>query len=319
MMGWIAEVANADKTGFWVNILAGIPYLFFDLLIITMLLPVTVRWWDERSWRATRLQAINHVLSRYVPPRFNQRQGRFIHELSDNAIPPDERLAMVHAFLQEYAVTMQNHAAIMDVEIQSALPVLNPEMTQDLLQFHYRFKEEFTEIIPREFISGDPLVPHPNLLVGFGSALATWDWFSYRITTLSGEAAQLWVKYAPTESEVYGRASFRRDIFWTDINMLYGIVKAMEPTKDELRIFGPNAVAEQRQLITDRWEARMASIRVRPYVYRSMVNNVLWPGDVSVGGAHLNLHYFHLSWRARLRRLWSSARSVEDDHSSYEP
>lgn len=142
MMNWIAKVANGDPTGFWINVLAGIPYFFFDIIIITMLLPITLQWWEERRWRTTRKKAINYLIRTYwTSYQLSGRTYKLAMSLADTPFTDEfftsERQAEIELLIKEW----KELSAKLELELQTALSILGPEISQELLDFHYAWRE----------------------------------------------------------------------------------------------------------------------------------------------------------------------------------
>jgi hypothetical protein len=138
-MGWIFALPWEHRDEFWVNILAGIPYLFFDLVIITMLLPVTIQWWEERRWRDTRVAAMNRVLEAYR--LFTIRFTDPIRSLAEKMAADPDRAAGWDKELLELADELEHRHLLAqgntERELQTALSVLGPVYSKVILDFHY--------------------------------------------------------------------------------------------------------------------------------------------------------------------------------------
>lgn len=120
-MGWIWPLLHQKSDDFWINVFAGAPFLVFDVLIITFFLPMAIQWRDAQRWRETRLIAINHVLDCYED----------IDSLLNELLAQDCPVSM------DLLKTLRSHLDRMETAVQTALPVLNPDMSRDLLKLHY--------------------------------------------------------------------------------------------------------------------------------------------------------------------------------------
>lgn len=121
-MGWIWPLITHNQDDFWLNILAGLPFLLFDVLIIVLLLPAALRVSDEFNWRGTRQVAARHLLTRY--------------EAFDRTFDDKPMLAN-GLFMLGATKTL---ADSMDQELQTVLPVMGPRMSQDFLMYHLSVK-----------------------------------------------------------------------------------------------------------------------------------------------------------------------------------
>lgn len=135
-MAWIADLISEGRNDLLLNIVAGVPFLIFDLVIITTLLPTAIRWWDERQWRATRSTAINHLLHRYADVDDSLR--RFVEaDRQRKSSNLSQFGSVTHDLIMK---ELDDHAIAMDGELQTALPVLGPEYSKDVLILHYEWK-----------------------------------------------------------------------------------------------------------------------------------------------------------------------------------
>ncbi len=140
----IYEFIQSNHDDFWLNVLAGIPFLLFDIAIITLLLPITLRWWDERAWRETRLIAIQRLLSVYGDPLPRERNEgadtdplQVLANLSDgshNLWARDCLLTMVRK--------LDAYSSRIDMELQSALHIFDAPLAKDILTLHYLVKAQ---------------------------------------------------------------------------------------------------------------------------------------------------------------------------------
>lgn len=136
-MAWIAELISEGRNDLLLNIVASVPFLIFDLVIITTLLPTAIRWWDERQWRATRNTAINHLLHRYADVDDNLR--RLVE--ADRRRKRNESSQFEIVTHELIIKALDDHATAMDGELQTALPILGPEYSKDVLGLHYEWKQ----------------------------------------------------------------------------------------------------------------------------------------------------------------------------------
>lgn len=132
-MSWMWDLIVDKQPDFWLNIFAGIPFLIFDVIIITVLLPSTIQWWDERRWRETRLTAMAHVLSRYNDVSSDLSKLGGLQALGTEFLP-------FNFSQSDVMKPLAAHAEAMDLELQTALPIMGPEMSQDVLALHYKWK-----------------------------------------------------------------------------------------------------------------------------------------------------------------------------------
>jgi len=135
---WFLSLPFEHPSDFWLNVLAGLPFLVFDVIIITLLLPRTIEWWQERSWQRTRLTAISHVLKSYSDllllkdfPRVSEVVG---------AGGKVEATSAIRAHLRQFVDRLQQGNRDLENELQAALPILGPHLTEELLTFHYAWK-----------------------------------------------------------------------------------------------------------------------------------------------------------------------------------
>jgi|GEM_PF-4152685 len=135
MFDWVPALISSKQDDFWLNVLAGIPFLAFEVVIITLFLPFVLQWSDERRWRGTRLVALKHVLDRY------EDIDESVSELLDVEGPEHSQVHMA----------LKAHLARMDTALQTALPVLSPEMSHDILKFHYRWSAFVDRFKSEEF------------------------------------------------------------------------------------------------------------------------------------------------------------------------
>lgn len=141
MASWLFELWRTHQSDFWLNVLAGLPFALFDIIIITMLLPVTLRWWDERAWRRTRLNAIARLLQSYRYPLAGFKPLPAIDQYVDMAgVATIDRDRNARYYASHLSEILHGYLARADMEIQTALPILSPKMTQDILDFHYALK-----------------------------------------------------------------------------------------------------------------------------------------------------------------------------------
>lgn len=142
-MAWVAALISEREADFWLNLIAGVPLLFAEILLIALVLPIAIQFWEEKRWRGTRLKAMSHVLGEYqlVNYYIGQAKAKAYHAQT----PP--RLNSINEVLHE-------HMAHMDLELQTSLPVLGPDISRDLLELHYAWKG---------FVSNFPLFPVPNI------------------------------------------------------------------------------------------------------------------------------------------------------------
>lgn len=131
-MGWIFALPWADPEGFWLNVLAGVPFLVLDVVIITMLLPVTIQWWEERRWRETRLLAVRNVLNVFSDV------SMVMDDIADGPVKS-------HTYVQLHKAMDALNETIND-EIQTVLPVLSPDMARDVLGLRHQWKGLLTTV-----------------------------------------------------------------------------------------------------------------------------------------------------------------------------
>lgn len=144
MLGYAVDLIQAHQDDFWLNILAGVPFLFFDVIIITLLLPITLRWWDERAWRDTRLTAIQRLLEVYgnpLPRKRNEGASTDPLQVLDRQTDRSHESWAVEC-LAALSRKLTDYTARIDAELQSALPILDAPLTKEVLGLHYRVKQQ---------------------------------------------------------------------------------------------------------------------------------------------------------------------------------
>lgn len=152
-MAWIASIDAGDPTGFWVNVLAGVPFLFFDLVIITMLLPITIQWWDELHWEKTRLTAINHLLDRYYDEGNAALKALLQYEVISSR--PAEKPLTIASVRRNTEQLFDDRLRHMELEIQTALPILGSRLSEEILVFHYGWRTIMHHAKKGVFTSGE--------------------------------------------------------------------------------------------------------------------------------------------------------------------
>lgn len=148
-MFWFLGLPFEKPEDFWLNVLAGVPFLLFDIVIITLLLPRTIEWLNARRWDRTRRRVLGHVLKAYrdsLVLRDFQAMGRRTQGMSAPQIRD-----FVHQQARNFIAYAQATARAMETEIQTALPILDPERSMAILDFHYKWKTYMlgTELVVR--------------------------------------------------------------------------------------------------------------------------------------------------------------------------
>jgi len=126
---WTLLKNNQDD--FWVNVLAGIPFLVIDLLLLTLLLPWIIDLWDQRRWKRTRTIAVSRILTEYLE---GPRIGGRIHSCAERvATIDDDGFQADVTYLQN---TAQDFGLRIEMSVQTVIPILGPREVQRVLDFH---------------------------------------------------------------------------------------------------------------------------------------------------------------------------------------
>lgn len=138
-MSWLWPLIASKQDDFILNVLAGVPFLIIDLVILTLLLPNAIRWWEELDWVGSRRAAMTHILDRYADAHWKMTLV-VPWDTEDRA----REFATRHKLLSEIAINgskvVREIASRMDTEIQTALPILGPRISKELLDFHYSWR-----------------------------------------------------------------------------------------------------------------------------------------------------------------------------------
>lgn len=161
-MFWFLGLPFEHPEDFWLNVLAGVPFLLFDIVIITLLLPRTIEWLNARRWDLTRRRVLKHVLKAYQDHlRLPDFQSIVRHTEGKS---PKEIFSFLHTQSEAFVRYTYTTARAMETEIQTALPILDPDRSMALLEFHYQWKtymkglESFGRAM-EDYLSRDPNDP----------------------------------------------------------------------------------------------------------------------------------------------------------------
>jgi hypothetical protein len=238
------------------NILAGVPFAIFDLLIITLLLPKAIQWWDEKHWQGTRLRAANHLLRRYHD--VDEELRRFIQ--AELNLGGDSKFAFNIVTQDLILKTMRDHADAMDSELQTALPVLGPEMSQDMLALHYDWKKFVRRFKDDGWLSTSEFQTEDAIHTAFRSLL-------YDATDIGIRHQALTVKYAADDLDITLRqsspylpfASFHR--VYAPVLRRVAELKTGKPETDYWELASDVAKRQRLNLMTEP--------KVRPFIRRT--------------------------------------------------
>ena len=147
MFSWIADLVASHQDDFWLNVAAGLPFALFDVAIITMLLPFTMRVWEERTWRETRLIAIDRLLEAYANPFAKMRYYHRFPLSVLHGTPSDTEDKIAANYARDLKQAAVKFSTSIDIELQTALPLLNADMTKDMMELHYLTKSYCDSVV----------------------------------------------------------------------------------------------------------------------------------------------------------------------------
>ncbi|RZJ45110.1 MAG: hypothetical protein EON87_08320 [Brevundimonas sp.] len=247
MFDWVPLLFRNNQDDFWLNVFAGVPFLLFEVVVITVSLPFALQWRDERHWLKTRLDAIQRLLGQYgaVDDR--------IRELL-------EQDATEHGQVYD---ALKSHLERVESALQTALPILNPEMSREILQLHHDWSAFVDSFRTNEFRL-------------FGSeGVSRIGYLTYRTNDLDIQHRVLKVRYAVSLMELNFTCIRTRSPFEDFGELLAKVEREVyqrygrEPSED-LQVYVDHGRAARRYLLLD-------AKPIRPLIHKGWLGRLRWP------------------------------------------
>jgi len=147
-MFWLFQLVTTNPDDFWLNVVAGLPFLAADVLLLTLLLPWVIEKWTDRRWKETRRVALGRVMLTYV--HVMELSGRqqtvalmALEALEDRSAKRADELAFALFKLSEAA---REHVSRAEAALQTVMPILGPEQVRLLLTHHITWVNAVNEV-----------------------------------------------------------------------------------------------------------------------------------------------------------------------------
>ena len=150
MLSYVYSLVRGNPDDFWLNIAAGLPFLAIDILILTLLLPLALQWWDDRRWKPTRNLASGNLVLRFLDT------GKVLRMIWNIALIDDgeERGEVLPDFksrLQSVELEIDSLVLKIESSLQTLLTVFGPKDSREVLSFHVHWSSSLNDL--RNFVT----------------------------------------------------------------------------------------------------------------------------------------------------------------------
>ncbi|HEV7227592.1 hypothetical protein [Brevundimonas sp.] len=165
-MFWLFQLVTSNPDDFWLNVVAGLPFLAADVLLLTLLLPWVIEKWTDRRWRPTRRVALGRIMLSYlkVLELGSRLQGVAILALDAMEDRSDKKADELAFALFKLCDAAREHVARAENALQTVMPILGPDQVRLLLDHHIAWANAVNEfgdvadMIARGVLTGDEIL-----------------------------------------------------------------------------------------------------------------------------------------------------------------
>lgn len=165
-MFWLFQLVTANPDDFWLNVVAGLPFLAADVLLLTLLLPWVIEKWTDRRWKPTRRIALGRMMLTYlkVLELGSRLQGVALLALEAMDVRSDKKADELAFALFKLCDAARDHVARAENALQTTMPILGPDQVRLLLDHHIAWANavnefgDIADMIARGILTADEIL-----------------------------------------------------------------------------------------------------------------------------------------------------------------
>lgn len=165
-MFWLFQLVTTNPDDFWLNVVAGLPFLAADVLLLTLLLPWVIEKWTDRRWKETRRVALGRVMLTYlkVLELGSRLQGVALLALEAMDDRSDKKADELAFALFKLCDAARDHVARAENALQTTMPILGPDQVRLLLDHHIAWANavnefgDIADMIARGILTADEIL-----------------------------------------------------------------------------------------------------------------------------------------------------------------